>query len=515
MEFRDQDEERIFLDALVSYTDACVQPELTPSCPFYVNNDGHATCGEQCLTILAEHGVNERPVVVRQVGGLLMTGRMLPAASVSGPTSFDAAQEYMVGRDKPPHARSTSALLMSLRSATFKRLYQDIEADDDDTFELWSELERRGVEMDRVFAGGIARELAVAVAVRVLVMIAQQGSDSTQAPLPPSGHSSAMVAAWVDVAKFGMDDDLRQRSDDEFFSRGEAFQVDLRKILPSFFADEEAMRDLLAQRELGYLFSPAFLLRATHWFASLLNVDLNAALNAGVPDPYVFTSLPLNDPMDESGAWIWERFTLTDINSWSSSSLTQEWRWQKLGRASACAARTLKERSLAADVVAEAAMLKASRTSGRRVHSRGFDPAQFVGPATELLLKDEWEHAVRIFEGVVELNPGDGTAWNNLGFCWLRESAERALPLLQRGAALQHPVELISIANQVLALHLTGSNGEALRLADQHLALPHLDEGLAVVWHHESRDVRLELLDDADPRQYLEELVNHIRSGPC
>lgn len=515
MEFRDQDEERIFLDALVSYTDACVQPELTPSCPFYVNDDGHASCGEQCLTILSEHGVNERPVVVRQVGGLLMTGRAIPVASVSGPTSFDAAQEYMEGRDKPPHARSTSALLMSLRSAMFKRLYQDIEVDDDDTFELWSELEQRGVEMDRVFAGGIARELAVAVAVRVLVMIAQQSNDSTQTPPPPSGDSSAMVAAWVDVAKFGMDNDLRQRSDDEFFGRGETVQVDLRKILPSFFADEEAMRDLLAQRELVYLFSPAFLLRATHWFASLLNVDLNAALNAGVPDPYVFTSLPLNDPMDESGAWIWERFTLTDINSWSLSSLTQEWGWQKLGRASACAARTLNERSLSADVVAEAAMLKASRTSGRRVHSRGFDPSQFVEPATELLLKDEWEHAVRIFEGVVELNPGDGTAWNNLGFCWLRESAERALPLLQRGAALQHPVELISIANQVLALHLTGSNGEALRLADQHLALPHLDEGPVVVWHHESRDMRLELVDDADPRQYLEELVNHIRSGPC
>jgi hypothetical protein len=370
--------------------------------------------------------------------------------------------------------------------------------------------------MDRVFAGGIARELAVAVAVRVLVMIAQQNNpDTAQILSPPSGDSAEMVAAWVDVTKFGVDDDLRQRSDDDFFSRGEAFQVDLRKILPSFFADEDAMRELLTQREVVYLFSPAFLLRATHWFASLLNVDLNAALNAGVPDPYVFTSLPLNDPIDETGAWIWERFTLTDLNSWASSSLTQEWRWQKLGAASACAARTLNERRLSADVVAEAAMLKASRTSGRRVHSRGFDPSQFVEPATMLLLKDQWEHAVRIFEGVVELNPGDGTAWNNLGFCSLRESAERALPLLQRGAALQHPVELISIANQVLALHLTGSNGEALRLADQHLALPHLDEGPAVVWHHENRGMRLELLDDADPRKYLEELVDHIRSGPC
>jgi hypothetical protein len=511
MEFRDNPERRIFLDALASYADACVQPELTPSCPFYVNVDGRASCGEQCQAILTDHGVNERPVEMREVDGLMMIGRVIPVTSVSGPRSFDAAQEYMQGRDKSPHARSASALLMSLRAVMFNRLYRDLEPRDDDPFELWSVLEQRGVDMDGVFAGGIARELAVAVAVRILVMISGQTNPGTsQVPT----DTEAVVAAWAEAVKVGM---AQHASDAELFGREESFQVDLRTILPSFFADEQAMVDLLRQREIVYLFSPAFLLRATNWFGSLLSMNLEAALNAGAPDPYLFANLPLTDEPDEAGAWIWERFTLTDLNAWSSTSLAHEWAWQKLGRTSACSARTLNERTLSADVVAEAAMMKAARTSSRRVHARGFDPSRFVEPATELLRKDEWEHAARIFEGLVELNPGDGTSWNNLGFCRMRGSAEKALPLLQRGAALQHPVELISIANQVLALHLISHDDEALLLADQRLALPVPPGGewRAVAWHHESRDQPLQLVDDADPRQYLEALVDHIRSGPC
>jgi hypothetical protein len=41
--------ERLVLEALVAYSDACTLPLLTPNCPFYlIDEQGHPTCGTEC-----------------------------------------------------------------------------------------------------------------------------------------------------------------------------------------------------------------------------------------------------------------------------------------------------------------------------------------------------------------------------------------------------------------------------------------------------------------------------------
>ena len=50
-------EREIFLRALRAYSEACTPPALTPGCPFAIEiAPGRRGCGDECLTLLAEHG---------------------------------------------------------------------------------------------------------------------------------------------------------------------------------------------------------------------------------------------------------------------------------------------------------------------------------------------------------------------------------------------------------------------------------------------------------------------------
>jgi len=74
----------LLLDALVTYSDSCTLPNLTPSCPYFVQSEAGPTCREQCRDLMAQSGAADRRVRDVRIGGLVLHGRGMPQAWPAG-----------------------------------------------------------------------------------------------------------------------------------------------------------------------------------------------------------------------------------------------------------------------------------------------------------------------------------------------------------------------------------------------------------------------------------------------
>lgn len=111
-----QRKERLVLNALITFADACTLPSLTPSCPFYELENDLPSCQEQCRQLASEMGSEDRPVVQQRIGGLVMKGRQIPKFVVGGMNDFDAGREFMAQRHLDPDSQSVTSLLIGLES---------------------------------------------------------------------------------------------------------------------------------------------------------------------------------------------------------------------------------------------------------------------------------------------------------------------------------------------------------------------------------------------------------------
>lgn len=501
-------EERIFLDALTTYADSCTQPQLTPSCPYFRIDDGRPVCGEECRSILESHGVADRPVRVSAVGGLLMTGRAIPTSAVAGHNAFDAAQNFLNDRDKPVDEQSTSSLLLSLRAQLTRNVLR-AEPDHVAPLSLWGELLRRGIDMDNVFAGALASIVASAVSVRVLVELLAKDEVVDASDIIGDGERR-----WASIIE-----------NDVAAERTDHFAWDRRKLSSlmsalgsesSVLNDSGTLSTIISRPDIQYVVSEAFTSRISAWLNGLASHDLEAAMRVDPPAAGLFPALPISEVRHTGGMWIWERFTVTELTRWSTSSLLQEWQWSRGGRTQLCEARTMMERVITANQVTDAAMSALDRDDKEHLQVELFHPGRYVQIAANHLAVGDWDKAVKLFEGLVALRPGDGEAWNNLGFCQLGTSATIALPMFRRAAALQRPVPLISWANQALALHLLGQDDEASNFARKGIGnASDSNDWQATVWHHPVADGELELGDTPTVKEYLINLLAHIENGDC
>ena len=137
--------------------------------------------------------------------------------------------------------------------------------------------------------------------------------------------------------------------------------------------------------------------------------------------------------------------------------------------------------------------------------------------ALDLLVTGDIDGASRIFEGLVELSPGDASGWNNLGFCQLPLDTQGALTSLRRAEALSRAPSQLSAANQTLALHLLGRDDEAVEVGTAALLAENaVDVGSSWVWMHPTNDdADLQLGDVPRVADYLTPLLGHIQSNDC
>jgi len=521
-----EDEQRIFLDALVTYADACTMPRLTPSCPYYREDDDGPTCREECRGISERYGVDTRPVRTARLGGLALTGRALPLAAAAGSNVFDAQQRYISERQLPLPEQSTTSLLLGMAASVRPSLLDDPHRDYARAQQIWRELVRRQVPVDRIVRGALVREMSLGIAVRAAAPHLLRLK-----ALPPY--------ISVDLAK-----DLAERTPGEwgrlldhlvqsFDSRDAALaaaataspaapvQPDPRS--PSYTGvpwmrpgdlDPDMLARVTADPHVALAFSRHFQGRVEEWIARLMEEDLMAALRVDPAPPSVFLALsPSRTTLDEVGLWLWERLTVTQLERWSTSTLLLEWRMQRGELVGGCSPRLLAERVAPAETVADLALERVSRTTGRHRAPRDLDPVYFTRKAAEELRAGRWENAASIFRGLVDILPANGDAWNNLGFCQLAGDPVVALVSLERASFYERHQPIVNVANRCLAFHLMGRNAEAMALAESSMHLADQAAIPAFLWIHETCDAPLRLGEDELPGPYLVRLYEHIKSG--
>jgi hypothetical protein len=524
------EERRIFLDALVTYADACTLPHLTPSCPYFVATADGPTCQEQCRGVAERHGASVRPIRSATFDGLVLTGRAIPISSARGIQEFDARQRYVAERQLKLQDQSTASLLLGLGASIRPQLVDARISDHERTLDIWRELERRGIPVERVLRGSIVRDMSMAIAVRVAAphmlrlnafpshigeSLAEQMSRDSE-----SGWSDLLdrVVASFDSpagAVFAATQELRWGFP---FGRVPMSGPDIRLAwLGESAPDDEAIARVAADPHLLIAFSSHFRGRVEEWLSRLLEDDLMATLRADPAPPSVFLALgSTRTTRDEVGLWLWERFTLTELEEWSDSSLLLEWRFTQGESVVDCSSPLMAERRLSSQDVAGLALGRVSKRSGRRQLPRGLDPAYFTGKAAAELAAGRWEEAAEIFTGLVDLRPADGDVWNNLGFCRIPVDPSAALVHLERASLYQLHLPLVNVANRCLTLHLLGRDDDALALAAT-VATQVVDPAeRAWTWIHVDRSTPLQIsAESTGPADYLSSLREHIESGCC
>ncbi|MFE4833733.1 hypothetical protein ACFRAU_03520 [Arthrobacter sp. NPDC056691] len=312
--------ERLLLNALVAYGDSCTRPSLTPNCPFYRATEDGPTCGEQCRQIAEELGFTQRPVVTENIGGLRMTGRVLPREVVAGVEDFDARRHFLSDRHQHAGKQAASTLLLRLRTACTNAVLGDPrDPDEDDATAIWQELSGRGFPVDRAAAGGLNWVLALAAASR---SAAGRLRDLGLLAAPPP-HSVPVQDEWEKFAtRVASDREVMGEHGNVDMSRRRAERIRGTRVnLPNWLRDLDDSRDvierLMQDPVLAYIFGPTFVPRLSQWFGRVLQEGSLSRLDNQVPDEHVFSSLPAQDYVDEAGLWLWTRLTETDLDTWS------------------------------------------------------------------------------------------------------------------------------------------------------------------------------------------------------
>lgn len=508
-------ESRLVAEAVVTYADSCTLPKLTPGCPFYRTENGSPTCDEECRKFAKKLGVHSHGEHRTQLGGMVMHGRAIPIRSAGGMRDFDATQQYLSDRDKEPRDQSTASLLLSLNYALVTSALTGTTSRLEDAFRLWGEAERRIGAIESVFHSGLAQQVASAVVVRVaLEYLNSEGRIDIADVIGPPVFDS--TAGWWEAATLSAADAAAATR------RGQS-EVSHKRLLssalPHLFDDEAELDELVAHPVIAHSLTSTFRRRVVRWLTNMLSVDLAGALSVRPPHASLFAA---HEPMstgDPVGLWLWERFTVTRLEEWSAGSLALEWEWASNGSDVRCDSRAMAERVVDADTTSRLAMTRSLKRYSGPVYEHGFVSAEYAERASNLLVAGQWEEASQIFQGLVELSPGDAEAWNNLGFCRLGADPTEAIVMLRRAEALSRTPSLLTAANIALALHLIGEDDEALIVGRTALTWDDpAGAGSAWLWEHpvaEEYDAELVLGDFPNVRDYLTDLLDHIEDATC
>jgi hypothetical protein len=515
----DHRQKHIVLDALVSYSDACTLPNLTPSCPYYEDIDGVPSCNEECRSLLAEWGGPVRPVETHREGGLVLTGRAIPRSAASGMTSFDATERYLRDRGLPLPQQSTGSLLLGLEAAMIAMPHPERMQSMTQALDLWDELDRRGLPVEAVVRAGILPTLATHLAALTTIPYISVRGDLHEASAEMLDRLQSLIEPWQRLleaayAEEGTEDDVRRVIRLTFRSNDLTKRLWGARHMPNLdeTTDVLAVGDQAHALIIAYALSGRFAGRVRSWFTRVLAEDKLSVLSWQAPPPGIFGALSHQRQVEEHGLWLWERNTVTHLEDWSITSLMAEWRAHEVADHN-LPPLVYGERSCDHEQVATTALTRMSKARPNR--PRQVSPLRaedLTTRAVELLEAGDPAAAADVFAGLVELRPWDGDALNNLGFCLLPVNPSAALERLQEASLYPNDAVTINVANRILALILLGRTDDARRLAETSsdiISHPARDKS-CFVWRRDEADGTLILGKSEAQPAYLAELLRDL-----
>ena len=424
---QDPKEREMLLRALRDYSERCEPPELTPDCPFSVETEpGVRGCGEECMDLLGRHDA-PRPSEEIDVGdGLSFRRARLPRARRPrhpAAKAFDAREIYLDDKASGPPSRwRLPAILHGLIEVLQTPPPTDAEESIDrraHIAELLSHTTNRGLDFERHLLPHLRMVVAGAV----------------------FGHLLMSREDEVDLPEFDQADGWSSLADER-----------LGPVGPDSSVGE------LGQA-FGALFGPII-----SWAQVATAEDLFDWVPPSQPLLEEVSSSPSAEP-DEDGLWIFERFTKTYVEEWSSPTLRNEWLYLHGQHHSPCNPLDMRVREVPESKLA---MVMADRFT-TDTPSRPQLAHMLVEPAVNFLNEGRRLEAAALFEAAVRREPQSPHALNNLGFCLLPDDPRLALDYLNEAVATgKGDAELINI-NRMLALASMGRRTSALDLATTYL----------------------------------------------
>jgi hypothetical protein len=518
------DQQRLLAEALVTYSDSCTLPNLTPSCPFYRVENGFATCDTECIQLIESWGDHARSIGEARIGSLVLTGRKMPLSAAGPADLYDARKAYLEQRSFPVSAQSTGTLLIALGSA-FNKVWWHRGSDELLRVNtLWAELERRNVPVERVVRSAVIPQVATQIGMLAATpLLRQDGLWDELTSADELDRIAERALDWAQVLQGCFDHDggesgVSQRIAGWIDTEGTSRHLDdifrlqpLRE--PSLAVAEPPLSPrlgrIVADLRVPYAVSTRFTNRVVQWLNRLLADDLAAVMSWQAPPIAVFLALPPTAFRDEVGIWVWDRFTRTNLDDWATSSLLRE---SAGNDDDALDHRAWLERSCDADEVAVMALARLTKKLLRPQPAPQLSAESFVAVAIGHLESNRPIEAADIFEGLAELRPTDGDVLNNLGFCLMPTNPQEALAVLQRSSLFPMTQRTINAANRVLALLLVGRAEDALVLARESEQLQRsADEpDTCYAWTIDTDPRELRLQAAVNPAHYVSSLIDFL-----
>lgn len=506
--------------AVLAFADACRLPSLTPSCPFYTRTSQGPTCKEECRDLVEEYGGDSRPVTQVDFGGLVLTGRAIPKALVTGYQPFDAAERFLADRALPVREQCTGSLLLGLKGQMCRFPEEEQSARLSRVLEIYGELDRRGFPAEDVVAAGVVPEMARMVSTFIVVTLI----DDSKAW--PDSVSQEMVTPLVAAAKASWRPVLDSLMDN--LGEGAVTRLlaeDIRsgslaapELPPGVEPPDVAELGLQISQEaslrVGFAHSRYFQNLVKGWLQHLVYEDTPSLLSWRAPASAQLLSVyGARTGANARAGWLWDRHTVTNIDEWQQASFALEWAAQR-GQMSDAPPNVLADRTIDLAAIATSAMDSAGAMHLKRKSRKpAMDADKAASRAAQLLSDGRHQEAADIFAGLIDIRPTDGNARNNLGFCLLPIDPAEALRMLQSASLYPNSNLLVTWVNRAMALHLTGRNADAVGALESAAALlPEVDgpRSHAWLWRHERCGAPLELKSGWSCREAIQELRDHL-----
>ncbi|HWE88728.1 MAG TPA: hypothetical protein VG317_04615 [Pseudonocardiaceae bacterium] len=246
----------------------------------------------------------------------------------------------------------------------------------------------------------------------------------------------------------------------------------------------------------------------------LMSASLDDLLGGASPEPESVRAAANENPpagaVLESYRWIVERFAVTHLRDWSTSSLHLEYGWISEKELAPCADELMKDRVVLRSELTEeiARRVTFGHRAGFAIGPVGMDnmlASKMQQQATELLRGGRFRESATLFEFALSQDPEDPVALNNLGFCLIPGDPREALKKLQHAHKLGYVPTVINLYNRSLCHIIVGDYRVALSLIGD--AWSAMEDTYATLWVLTKSG--LEIKEGLSCRSCLAQLAKH------
>lgn len=213
---------------------------------------------------------------------------------------------------------------------------------------------------------------------------------------------------------------------------------------------------------------------------------------------------------DAIGQWIFDRFTRTYLDDWTTESLRKEWDYIHGQETTPCPSNEMLIRVVSEEELSKVMADRLAR-SEQRVSALA---DSFIMRAIEFLKKRRRDDAVLLFKAATLKEPKSAKAYNNLGFCLLPDNPNLALQHFEKALTLVDGIDKRLVnTNRILTLAILGRPASAIDLGNSVLSADKMSgQFIYWLWDYNSliNDNIAQLIRCTDLGEYVRGLVEKI-----